>query len=198
MQYFPPAVKPGGKTWEGTFYRFLSRPVLTMWLQRFRKRCSVTGLRITRLAETAFPLELNSLSVGDDGELHRIDPRARPFGFTFECLGLRFTASTRVRQGKLWLQLAANVGPVPYTAESVDRRRDTLAIMRSASTLPHGRVGISHDRQIEISGELQLSEPLTPVHVLSAAAEIILEIKPYAALIADFIPITERRAVSRA
>src|SRR5690606_31597124 len=63
----------------------LKPPVLTMWLQRFRKRCSVTGLRITRLAETAFPLELNSLSIGEDGELHRTDPRTRPFGFTFEC-----------------------------------------------------------------------------------------------------------------
>ncbi len=158
----------------------------------------MTGLRITRLAETAFPLELNTLSVGEDGELHRTDPRTRPFGFTFECLGLRFTASTRVRQGKLWLQLAANIGPIPYTAESMDRRRDTLAIMRSASTLPHGRVGISRDLQIEISGELQLIEPLTPVHVLSAAAELVLEIKPYAALLADFIPAVARSAASRA
>lgn len=158
----------------------------------------MTGLRITRLAETAFPLELNSLSVGEDGELHRTDPRTRPFGFTFECLGLRFTASTRVRQGKLWLQLAANVGPVPYTAESMDRRRDTLAIMRSAATLPHGRVGISPDRQIEVSGELQLSEPLTPAHVLAAATELILEIKPYAALLADFLPAKGRHAASRA
>jgi hypothetical protein len=164
-----------------------------MWLQRFRKRCSVTGLRITRLAETAFPLEVNSLFVSADGELNHIDPRERPFGFTFECLGLSFTASTRVRQGKLWLQLAAKVGPVPYTAESADRRRDAVAIMRSASTLPHGRVGVSQDRQIEISGEVRLSEPLTPVHVVSAAAEFVLEIKPYVTLIADFIPTVDRR-----
>src|SRR3546814_5757066 len=106
MQYFPAIARCR----RGSFYRFLSRRMLPMWLQRFRKRCSVTGLRITRLAETAFPLEVNSLFVSADGELNHIDPRERPFGFTFECLGLRFTASTRVRQGKLWLQLAAKIG----------------------------------------------------------------------------------------
>lgn len=158
----------------------------------------MTGLRITRLAETAFPLEVNSLFVGTDGDLNHIDPRERPFGFTFECLGLSFTASTRVREGKLWLQLAAKVGPVPYTAESAERRRDVVAIIRSSSTLPHGRVGISRDRQIELSGELRLSEPLTPVHVVSAAAELVLEIKPYVTLITDFISGADRRAANRA
>lgn len=158
----------------------------------------MTGLRITRLAETAFPLEVNSLFVGPDGELNRIDPRERTFSFSFECLGLKFAASTRVRQGKLWLQLTAKAGPVPYTAESADRRRDVMAIMRASGTLPHGRVGISRDRQIEVAGELRLTEPLTPVHVVSAAAELVLEMKPYITVITDFLPMPVRRAANRA
>lgn len=148
----------------------------------------MSGLRITRLAETAFPLEVNSLFIDADGELNRIDPRERPFGFNFECLGLRFAASTRVRKSKLWLNLTAKVGPVPYTAESLDRRRDALAIMRASLALPHGKLGLTRDRHIEICGDVPLVEPVTPVHVISAAAQLVLEIKPYVALLSDFVP----------
>lgn len=158
----------------------------------------MSGMRITQLAETAFPLEVNSLFIDAEGELNRIDPRERPFGFRFEYLGLRFAASTRVRKGKLWLQLTAKVGPIPYTAESQDRRRDALAIMRASLALPHGRLGVSRDRQIEVAGEFPLSEPLTPVSVVSAAAELVLEIKPYLALLTDFVPAVCPRPAGRA
>lgn len=152
-------------------------------------RYALTGVRINRLAETAFPLEVNSLYVDADGVLNRIDPRERPFGFRFDILGLRFAAVTRARKGKLWLQLAAEVGPIPYTAESQDRRRDVLAIMRATLSLPHTKMGMSRDRHIEVVGELPLAEPLTPVNIVSAAAELVLEIKPYITLLTDFVPI---------
>jgi len=155
-------------------------------------------MRIAQLAETAFPLEVNSLFIDADGELNRIDPRERPFGFRFECLGLRFAASTRARKGKLCLQLAATVGPVPYTAESQDRRRDALAIMRATLALPHGRLGLSRDRQIEVAGEFPLSEPLTPVSVVSAAAELVLEIMPYLALLGEVVTAASPRTAGRA
>ena len=158
----------------------------------------VSGMRITRLAETAFPLEVNSLYVDADGELNRIDPRERPFGFRFECLGLRFVAATRVRKGALLLQLTAKVGPIPYTAESQDRRRDALVIMRSSLALQHIKMGMSRDRQIEVVGEFPIAEPLTPISVVSAATELVLEIKPYITLLADFVTTASRRPANRA
>lgn len=145
------------------------------------------GLRIAQLAETAFPLEVNSLFVDSNGQLNRIDPREHAFRFTFESLGLHFDAATRVRQSKLWLKLTAKAGPVPYTAESLERRRNALAIIRTSQSLPHGKLGLSPDRQIEISGEIPLTDPLTPVQVVSAAARLVLEVKPYVALLADFV-----------
>ena len=155
----------------------------------------MSGMRITQLAETAFPLEVNSLYVDADGELNRIDPRERSFGFTFECLGLRFSASTRVRKNELWLKLAAKVGPIPYTAESLTRRRDALAIMRATLALPHGKLGLTRDSHIEVSGEVPLQEPLTPVNVVSAAAQLVLQVKPYVTLLSDFVPSAWRPAV---
>ena len=154
----------------------------------------MSGLRITRLAETAFPLEVNTLFVDAAGELNRIDPRERPFGFTFECLGLRFSASTRVRRTRLWLKLAAKIGPVPYTAESLARRREALAIIRATLALPHGKLGLTRDGHIEVSGEVPLREPFTPVNVVSAAAGLVLEIKPYVTLLGDFVPSAWRPA----
>lgn len=147
----------------------------------------MTGLRITRLIEAALPLEVNSLFVGPDGDLSRIEPRERPFGFTFESLGLAFSASTKVRHGKVWLTLMATFGPLPYTAESPNRRREAFAILRASETLPHGRLALSPNRQIELSSELPLIEPLTPVNVVSAAAELVIKIAPLVGLLTDFV-----------
>ncbi len=156
----------------------------------------MTGLRITRLAETAFPLEVNSLFVGPDGDLSRIDPRERPFGFRFESLGLAFSASTKVRQGKVWLKLSATYGPLPYTAESSDRRREAFAILRASEALPHGRLALSRDRQIHLTGEQPLAEPFTPVNVVSAAAELVLRMTPLVMLLSDFVPRASPRPAS--
>lgn len=154
----------------------------------------MSGMRIARLAETAFPLEVNSLFIDAEGELSRIDPRERPFSFSFACLGLRFSASTRVRKARPWLMLVARIGPVPYTAESRERRRDALAIMRATLALPHGKLGLTRDGHIEVSGQMPLAEPLTPVNVISAATGLVLEIRPYVALLSEFVPSAWRPA----
>jgi hypothetical protein len=143
------------------------------------------------------PFELNSLALDSHGELTRIDPRERPFGFHFECLGLRFVAATRLHNGMVWLQLSAAAGVLPYTAESQERRLHAMAILRASRTLPHGRIGVSRDGQIEVCGEMPLSGALTAVNVLSAAAEMLLELKPYLSLLGDFA-ITDLRGASSA
>lgn len=147
----------------------------------------MSGTHIARLAETAFPLEVNSLFVDADGDLRRIDPRERPFGFRFDCLGLGFAGTTRVRQGEVWLCLAASLGPVPYTAESSQRRGDAFAILRAGLDGSHGRLAISRDRQIEVTREASLGEPLTAVSVVSAAARLVLEMRPLIRLVADYV-----------
>lgn len=155
-------------------------------------------MHIARLAQTIGPYELNSLAVDSAGELTRIDPRERPFGFRFDCLGLRFTAATRLRNGSVWLQVNAKIGPLPYTAESLERRRYAMAIMRASHGLPHGRLGVSRDRQIEISGEVPLAGTLTAVNVVSAAAALVLEVKPYLGLLGDFVMDGLRRSLPAA
>lgn len=147
----------------------------------------MSGTHIARLAETAFPLEVNSLFVDAEGDLKRIDPRERPFGFSFDCLGLGFIGATRVRQGQVWLRLAAPLGPLPYTAESGQRRRDAYAILRARLGVPHGRLAISRDRQMEVTSEAALGEPLTAVSVVSAAARLVLEMRPLIRLVVDYV-----------
>ena len=93
----------------------------------------------------------------------------------------------RHRGEQTWLQVTTKAGPLPYTAESPERRRHALAILRASGGLPHGRVAISQDRQIEISGEIPLAPRLTAVHVISAATELMLELRPYIGLLNDFV-----------
>lgn len=147
----------------------------------------VTGMHIAHLAQTTGPFEVNSLALDPDGRLIRVDPRARPFGFRFQCLGLGFVASTRQSQDKLLLQLSAKAGPLPYTAESLERRRHALAILRASRSLPHARIGVTRDGQIEVAGEIPLPPVLTAVNVVSSAAQLVLELKPYLSLLGDFV-----------
>ena len=147
----------------------------------------MAGLHISDLAEAMVPFEVNSIAVDAGGQLTRFDPRERPFGFHFDCLGLRFAAVARHRGEQTWLQVTTKAGPLPYTAESPERRRHALAILRASGGLPHGRVAISQDRQIEISGEIPLAPRLTAVHVISAATELMLELRPYIGLLNDFV-----------
>lgn len=144
-------------------------------------------MHITHLAETMIPFELNSIAVNAAGELTRVNPRERPFGFSFECLGLRFSAAARQRSGRTWLQMAAQVGPLPYTAESLERRQSGMTILRACQGLPRGRIAVSRDGQIQVSGEIPLDSRLTAVNVVSAAAELVLEVKPYLSLLGDFV-----------
>lgn len=146
----------------------------------------MAGLNISELG-TMVPFEVNSVAVGADGRLTRVDPRERPFRFHFGCLGLRFTAATRHHDGDLWLQVSAKAGPLPYSAESPERRQNAFSILRASLGLRHARLGISRDRQIELIGEIPLAARLTPVNVISATTELVLELKPLVGLLNEFV-----------
>jgi len=62
------------------------------------------------------------------------------------------------------------------------------AIIRSSHTSPSCRLMVSKQKHIYCVGKAHLSETWTPTALLTAAAELVLEARPYLMVLRDVLP----------
>jgi hypothetical protein len=111
---------------------------------------------------------------------------ARPSGvlsFRFCFQEVPFTATTERRGDRAVVQIAGDLGYLPYSIENPTRRRrlrKALAAVRHASGL---RWEITPGNIIRASGEIDLGHPLTPTAVVAGATTLLLRSRPYLELI---------------
>jgi hypothetical protein len=129
--------------------------------------------------------ELNELDVLDDGSVALKQERAN-VAFGFRACGLPFSAETRLTDTGPVLQIAADIGGDPYSAEGVEMREAVHAIIRSSHTSPSCRLMVS--KQNYCVGKAHLNETWTPTALLTAAAELVLEARPYLMVLRDVLP----------
>jgi len=147
----------------------------------------MTTDRVDLVSKHQLPIEVNSFVVQADGSVARQDPRQRPFAFDFAYHGVAFAARMRLEDDRPFLQLRGECGPLPYSVESIALRRDAFAVLLATRSLPHGRLALCVDRRIHAVGDIPLRTPLTPTNVIAAAAQLLLEIKPYIELLRDLL-----------
>ena len=147
----------------------------------------MTTDRTDFVSKHQLPIEVNSFVVHPDGSVARVDPRRRPFAFDFAYQGVAFAARMRLEDDRPFLQLRGECGPLPYSVESIALRRDAFAVLLATRSLPHGRLALCVDRRIHAVGDIPLRTPLTPTNVIAAAAQLLLEIKPYIELLRDLL-----------
>ncbi|WP_119301283.1 hypothetical protein [Dongia deserti] len=133
------------------------------------------------------PAEINELDVLDDGSVALKRERAN-VAFGFRACGLPFSAETRLAETGPVLQIAAEIGGDPYSAEGVDLREAVHAIIRSSHTSPSCRLMVSKQKRIYCVGKGHLSESWTPTALLTVAAELVLEARPYLMVLRDVMP----------
>ena len=139
---------------------------------------------LKQVANTALPLEVGSVVVGEDGHIaHNTDDR--PLSFRFSACGIDFEADLASKAAPL--RLRANLGKLPYSAESPDGRRLARLVMASTDRLCRGHILLSPDQDMLLEGELNPPSPRTPVNVIAAAVTLILEFKPYLDLLAEAV-----------
>ena len=63
--------------------------------------------------------------------------------FQFSYMDVRFSANTRQIQSGPIVQISGEVGPLPYSAEGIEIRRSTMAIIDASQSLDHTRLAIS-------------------------------------------------------
>lgn len=133
------------------------------------------------------PPEEPRLRVNADGTL-QIGRKDGQIEFAFHYLGLTFEANTRPTASGTVVQIAAEIAPLPYSAEGVTTRRAVLAIVEAAQTMPEARLVISKSRWIYCIGKGALPTRWEPIDVITAATRLVLEVKPYLVMLQEALP----------
>jgi hypothetical protein len=141
----------------------------------------------TVFQQSPAPAELDELDVLDDGSVALKRERANVV-FGFRACGLTFAAEARLTETGPVLLLAAEIGGEPYSAEGVAMREAAHAIIRASHGSPSCRLMVSKQKRIYCVGKTSLDVTWTPPALLAAAAELVLEARPYLMVLRDVLP----------
>lgn len=141
---------------------------------------------VKSVADTVLPLEVGAVVIGDDGHIsHCSDDRQLHFHFT--ACGIDFEAEIAGKNAPL--RLKANLGKLPFSAESPDGRRLARSVLAATDRLRHGQILLSDEQDMVLQGELPPPNPRTPVNVIATAVALILDFKPYINLLAEAVAV---------
>ena len=133
------------------------------------------------------PDELHGLDFLPDGTVALSNSKTN-VAFSFQAYGLTFSANTRLIESGPVLQISADIGSDPYTAEGAELRDSAHAIIRASQGVPACRLMVSRQKRMYCVGRAEITEPWTPTSLLTAAAGLILEVRPYLLVLRDILP----------
>ncbi|HWK47247.1 MAG TPA: hypothetical protein VNT30_21165 [Stellaceae bacterium] len=133
---------------------------------------------------------LGSVTVELDGVIRRSDPpMPLDFGFTFAgrpFIGKALSTSQGVR-----IDLDTLIGLVPYSVEDAFRRNRIARLMASLADSPVcAKVG--KDQSIRLGLSISIPSAPTPVLLITAIVECLLDAQPYFDLVAEVVGTPER------
>jgi hypothetical protein len=128
--------------------------------------------------ELTFPIRIDSTRSRTEIQV----VTAQRLVFRFTACGTTVQASGKISPQRLELFLEADVGPLPYSAESRAARAAAIALMRAP---PPGRIArLDVVQRIVLGGEIVLEAPLTPIGIVAALTGWMREIQPWLTAIA--------------
>ena len=141
---------------------------------------------VKQVADTPLPLEVGSVAIGADGHIQPADDE-RPLFFRFSACGVLFEADLASKTAPL--RLRANLGKLPYSAETAEGRQLARTVMAATGRLRRGQILLSPEHDMLLEGELVPPSPRTPVSVIATAVALILDFKPYLDLLGEAVAI---------
>lgn len=139
---------------------------------------------VKQVAETSLPLEVGSVVLGEDGHIRHAG-EDRPLHFRFSACGIEFEAELASKTAPL--RLRANLGKLPFSAESPDGRRLARTVMAATDRLRRGHILLSEEQDMVLEGDLNPPSPRTPVAVIATAVALIIDFKPYLDLLGEAV-----------
>ncbi|MCG8593269.1 MAG: hypothetical protein MI785_02700 [Kiloniellales bacterium] len=141
---------------------------------------------IEALARQNLPLEFGAVELDAEGRVAPRDPQ-KPLQVRFHYLGVPFDIEIS-GAGSDEVRLAADLGELPYTAESPLGRRYAQRAILAAGALPHGRIFIDNRQHIRFEAACPRPSPLTISQVFAAIALMLLEALPYLRFLTEVLP----------
>ena len=129
---------------------------------------------------------VRSLAVDGHGRLAR-KPDSTRLEFTFGYRGILFAVRTESNDHSGHRRFDAHLGTLPYSAESLAKRADALAIAAAAGRALGGRVLTTREQRILLFEEMRFAEPRTPVVLMSGTVRLLLEAQPFLDLRAQVV-----------
>jgi hypothetical protein len=137
------------------------------------------------LAGDNTPFLFNAVVVGTDGAIAR-EAREK-LSFCFDYLGVTFNADGQRAGDRFVMTLAANLGPLPFSAESVAARHALQELVAASASAEGSIFSLADDQTIRMMQTFDLYQPVSPVLVLSVVTEFLIGVKPWLARFAEVL-----------
>lgn len=108
--------------------------------------------------------------------------------FSFDFLGCRFKGQTREGHHGPILQIAAEIGKLPYSAEDAPLRRQIQALLLQSRALPHCRLAVATSQSLYCIAKIGISQPSTLIDLVSLSCSLMLETIPHLRALREILP----------
>ncbi|MGB0683583.1 MAG: hypothetical protein ACPGOV_12785 [Magnetovibrionaceae bacterium] len=124
-------------------------------------------------------------ALGLKNERDMLEGRGEAVDFTFDYRGFLFAVRAEVEDGgsAARIKVHANLGSLPYTAESGNNRLNAITVIRSAVKSRGGRFRFTRNQRIMLMENIRIDGKLTPEKLVGSLAKLLLEARPYLALL---------------
>lgn len=152
------------------------------------------GEVLGRLARDDIPFLFDALSVGPDGTI--IHTAREALRFSFDYMGITFNAEGRRHDDIFELTISADLGPLPFSAESPEARRSIQDLIAASGALIEPRFIVGDDQTIRVTSTMELAKPVSPVTTLTIVTELLLVLQPWLQRLGTLIEQAMRRPAS--
>lgn len=141
---------------------------------------------LAEVAKSALPIGLNAIFTTPEGVLGIAKP-PRPSRLHFVAGGLPFHVSVGVEGEESICQIWAEVGHIPYTAQSPERRRTLLSLLRGMQDLKRAKFVVQGGHKILLFAETRIDGHVTPDDLAFETVMLIQEARPFVRLLGEYL-----------
>jgi hypothetical protein len=141
---------------------------------------------LAEVSQAALPLRLGTVHVNSDGLLGiSAVPASAKQRFVID--DLLFNVSIDPVGDGSRFRIWSEIGWVPYTAQSPQRRRDVLAILRATQHLERSCFVLDEGQKILVIGESHVDEHIDVTGVVCETLLFLQEVRPYLRILSEYL-----------
>ncbi|HYE52683.1 MAG TPA: hypothetical protein VEB20_24015 [Azospirillaceae bacterium] len=141
---------------------------------------------LARAAEAGLPVGRDTVVVDEDGSV-RVNPKPSPSRHHFWLDGLLFHVSITPQGGSTLFQIWAEVGYMPYTIQSPEKRARLQAVLRAAMWLGNARFIVDDQQKILVLGQQEVPGHLTLNDLMYETVQFMQEARPYLRVLGQYL-----------